>query len=114
MARPQKQPEERRDSWLSPVRVTAAEFAFVAQQAAAAGRDVSDYIRRRALGRRVTPARSIADDRLLMEMNRIGNNLNQIARSLNSDRPERVDLSDTLREFRACLAAVAGRVPDGP
>ena len=99
-------PAERRDAQLPPVRVTAAELDFIARQAAAAGLSVSDYARRRALGRRVAPARSAADDRLLMELNRAGVNLNQIARALNSDRPERAELVDVLADFRRVLALV--------
>lgn len=45
-------------------------------------------------------------DRLLLELNLIGVNLNQIARALNSDRPEQGDLAVTLAEFRAVLAKV--------
>jgi hypothetical protein len=44
---------------------------------------------------------------LLLELNRIGVNLNQIARALNSDRPERADLAETIAELRPILLALA-------
>lgn len=108
MARPKKAPDEKRSEQLPPLRVTAAERVFIEEQAAIAGLDsVSDFIRRRALGRRVEPARSAADDALLVELNRVGVNLNQIARALNSDRPERAELSDALATLQDVLAKVA-------
>lgn len=107
MARPRLAPAERRDAQLPPVRVTTAELDFIARQANAARLSISDYARRLLLGQRVAPARSAANDHLLMELNRIGVNINQIARALNSDRPEQGDLATTLAELRAVLAEVA-------
>lgn len=106
MARPRLAPAERRDVQLPPVRVTAAELDFIARQADAARLPLSDYARRRLLGQRVIPARSAADDRLVMELNRAGVNLNQIARAMNSDRPERIELADALADFRRVLALI--------
>jgi hypothetical protein len=103
MARPLKAPDERRDERLPAPRVTAAEFGLVEGQAAAANLALPEYVRRCVLAQRVAPARAVADDRLLLELNRIGVNLNQIARALNSDRPELIDLAATLSELRAIL-----------
>jgi len=107
MARPLKAPDERRDERLPAPRVTAAELGHVEAQAAAAGLALAEYVRRSVLGQRVGPARTAADDRLLLELNRVGVNLNQIARALNSDRPEQGDLAATLAELRAVLARAA-------
>ena len=107
MARPPKAPDERRDERLPAPRMTAAELAFVEAQAAAAGIGLAEFVRRRVLGRRVAPARTAADDRLLLELNRVGVNINQIARALNSDRPEHGDLANTLTDLRAVLAMAA-------
>ena len=106
MARPPKAPDERRDARLPGPRLTAAELLHVETQAAAAGVGLAEYVRRCVLGRRVDPARPVADDRLLLELNRAGVNLNQIARALNADRPERADLAATLAELRDVLARV--------
>ena len=107
MARPRLAPDERRDEQLPPVRLTAAERVFIEHQAAAARLSVSDYARRRLMGHRVAPARAAADDRLILELNRVGVNLNPIARALNTDRPERADLSDMLDELKRVLSRVA-------
>ena len=67
------------------VRVTAAEAAELRERAQAARLSMGAYLRRRALGQRV---RMAAELRLgaaeLRELNRIGVNLNQMARALNS------------------------------
>jgi hypothetical protein len=106
MPRPRKQPAERRDARLPAPRLTAAELAFVAEQADAAGLDMAEFVRRRVLGRKVAPAQSLTDSRMVHEVNRVGVLLNQIARAMNSDRPERLDLADTLQDTRAVLSMV--------
>ena len=82
MARPRLGEEERRTRTIG-VRVTEAEEAELRAQAARLS--VGAYLRRRALGQRV---RIAAELRLgaaeLRELNRIGVNLNQMARALNS------------------------------
>ena len=84
MARPQLDDEERRARTVG-VRVTAAEEAELRERAQAARLSMGAYLRRRALGQRV---RMAAELRLgaaeLRELNRIGVNLNQMARALNS------------------------------
>ena len=84
MARPRLDEQERRARTVG-VRVTAAEEAELRERAQAARLSIGAYLRRRALGQRV---RSAAELRLgaaeLRELNRIGVNLNQMARALNS------------------------------
>lgn len=104
MARPPKSPDERRAARLPGPRLTDAELLHIEAQAAAAGLGLAEYVRRCVLGRRVDPARPVADDQLLLELNRVGVNLNQIARALNADRPERADLAAALGELRVVLA----------
>jgi len=110
MARPKLAPDERRDAQIPPLRVTGAELHFIEEQAAAAGLSLSDYARRLLLGQTVAPARSATDDRLLLEINRVGVLLNQIARALNSDRPEWISLEGALYEFRKLAALVTARL----
>lgn len=107
MGRPRKHPDERRDARLSGLRVTAAELAYVEAQAAAAGLDVAEFVRRRALGQRVAPKRATADDRALIELNRVGVNLNQIAARVNFSGDLAEDFRDTLAEVRTAVAKVA-------
>ena len=60
------------------MRVTEAEEAELRERAQAARLSMGAYLRRRALGQRVRIAAE------LRELNRIGVNLNQMARALNS------------------------------
>ena len=80
MARPRLDEQERRARTVG-VRVTAAEAAELRERAQAARLSMGAYLRRRALGQRV---RMAAELRLgaaeLRELNRIGVNLNQMAR----------------------------------
>lgn len=107
MGRPRKAPEERRDERLPAPRVTSDERAFVEAQAAAAGLDLAEFIRRRSLGRRIAPARAVADERLLLEINRIGVNLNQITARFNATGEAPDGLTDALHEVRAAMERVA-------
>ena len=84
MARPRLDDEERRARTVG-VRVTEAEAEELQERAQGARLSVGAYLRRRGLGQRV---RLGAERRLgaaeLRELNRIGVNLNQMARALNS------------------------------
>lgn len=86
MARPTKAPEEKRTAKFPPVRVTEAELYQLQEQADAARLSVSEFIRQRVLSGRITPPRTRSQESLLTELNRIGVNLNQIARQLNRGR----------------------------
>ena len=83
MARPMKEPLERRSAKLPPIRVTEAELALVHLQADRAGLSVTELVRQRTFAGKLAPRRGMADAQLLSELNRIGVNLNQIARALN-------------------------------
>lgn len=106
MGRPTKQEHERRTASLPPVRVTAAEMVFVQVQAEAAGLSVSDYVRQRALGAPVAPRRAVNADRLLVELNRAGVNLNQIARHLNAGGAASAELAHVLDRLYGVLEKV--------
>ena len=71
MARPRLGEEERRTRTVG-VRVTEAEAEELQERAQAARLSMGAYLRRRGLGQRVR------------ELNRIGVNLNQMARAMNS------------------------------
>ena len=87
MARPKKDPAERRDDLL-PVRLTTAERAELERSARAHGLTVADFMRRRALGYRLPPldAKHRAMASLAAALMPIGVNLNQIARATNAGR----------------------------
>lgn len=82
--------------------MTAAEA-----QAQRTGLDPTEYTRRRVLGYEVPAARGIVDARLLGELNRIGVNLNQVARMLNAGATLPHVVDDILAESRGVLAQVA-------
>ena len=77
MARPRLGETERRTRTIG-VRVTEVEAEELRERAQAARLSMGAYLRRRALGQRVRIAAE------LRELNRIGVNLNQMARTLNS------------------------------
>ena len=84
MTRPRLAPEHRRSRTIG-VRVTEAEAAAIAERAASSRMTAAAYMRRRSLGR---PVRVTAVHRLAaaerVELQRIGANLNQVARALHS------------------------------
>ncbi|QDK82615.1 MobC family plasmid mobilization relaxosome protein [Spirosoma sp. KCTC 42546] len=88
MARPHKESEDKRDLTIR-VRVTATEKRRIWQMALEAGYTPSDFMRLRSMAatqplRRVpTPEREVLLN-LMAELGKIGSNVNQIARALNS------------------------------
>lgn len=105
--RPRMAQDERRDARLPAPRVTAAELAHVEEQARAAGLDVSEYVRRRALGGRVAARRAATDARALDELNRIGVNLNQLTHAANMGKVLDGMIADTLELLQRQLEKVA-------
>ena len=87
MARPKKDPTERRDDLL-PVRLTPAERETLQRLAAAHGVTVADFMRRRALGYRLPPldVEHQAMASLAAALMPIGVNLNQLTRAANAGR----------------------------
>lgn len=85
MARPKKQEHEKRAPY--SIRLTVAERVYIQDQASAAGIDVSEYIRRRAMGYTVPSGKSRqTDPALISELNRIGVNVNQLAKATHTGR----------------------------
>lgn len=80
MPRPEKSPEEKR-SEVARFRLTIAERAFLRSQADAARLSEAEYLRKRALGLPVRAASERSDPALVSELNRIGVNVNQLARA---------------------------------
>ncbi|MCI0658385.1 MAG: MobC family plasmid mobilization relaxosome protein [Acidobacteria bacterium] len=77
------------------------------QQASAASLSVSEFLRRRALGFIVQPPSARADAALVSEVNRIGVNVNQLAKAMNADRDFRGDWEAIAVELRRVLGKVA-------
>lgn len=109
VGRPKVAPGEGRVAVVS-VRMTTLERADVEAKAASSGRSISDYCRRAILGHRVTASTEPqqVNAEALVELNRVGVNLNQIARAAN--RGERLprNFSEILGLVRAALERLAG------
>ena len=88
-------------------RLTAEELARVQAEAERAGVSVSEYCRAAALGQRVR-VRSVPDlSAALVSLNRVGVNLNQIARGVNRGQGVPPDLAEVLAEVRAAVERLA-------
>ena len=83
MARPRLGEEERRTRTVG-VRVTEAEAEELRERAQAARLSMGAYLRRRGLGQWVRTTERRLGAAELRELNRIGVNLNQMARAMNS------------------------------
>ena len=81
-------------------------MSFVETQAATAGMSVSEYVRATSTRATVTPRRHAIDDKLLLELNRAGVNLNQIAKSVNRGQGLPHDIGEALAELHAVLSKV--------
>jgi len=68
------------------LRLTAGEDAMIRAKAHVTGLTFSAYLRRVGLGKRVRARPGQVDDDALYHLARIGNNLNQIARAMNTAR----------------------------
>jgi hypothetical protein len=109
MGRPRKEEHERRTASVR-ADLTEAEKVFVQDQAAKAGLSEAEYTRRRVLGYAVvSPAASTrqVDPSLLSELNRVGVNVNQLARAVHTGREFVVYWRDIGRELQGVLARLA-------
>ena len=84
MARPLKNDAERFNRRLPHVRCTENELELVQHRAERAGLSISEYVRRMALFGEVTIQQTRFDFQLVEQLRRIGVNINQQTRSLNS------------------------------
>lgn len=106
------------------VRFTEAEYADVSAKADRAGLALAAYLRAAGIGhpglraQRRPPADHQALRRLLGELGRIGNNVNQIARALNSDKAvPPSEIRSALRVYvdvRAAIFAALGKDASEP
>ena len=93
------------------LRLTAEERTTLETRATGAGLSVASYLRTAALGTSGPRARRrpTIDREALMtataELNRVGNNLNQLARAINQGR-DADELAETLAELRATATAI--------
>lgn len=109
IGRPKSAQGEGRDTVVS-VRLTSFERAGVEAKAALSGLSLSGFCRRAILGHRVTastePQQLNAE--ALVELNRIGVNLNQIARAANRGEPLPRLFGQTLSVVEAVIERLVG------
>lgn len=106
MARPKKEQHEKRDQRFN-LRYTIAEIEHVRAQAALAGLDPHEYARRRTLGHAVPPApQRSSNPAVISELNRIGVNVNQLARATHRGSEFTRYWADVGRELQRVLGKV--------
>ncbi len=91
-------------------RVTPEEKEIIEHKALSSYRLVSVYLRDCALDKQITiinGAENVAD-----ELRRIGNNINQIARAVNSGYVDAVDLTETRKELKTIWQSLNALVQD--
>lgn len=104
--RPRKQALEQR-SVQNKQRYTRAELDYIQQMAHYAGLTVSEYIRRAALKIVIKPPRTSVPREAMAELNRIGININQIARALNRGRECPPYIEDAFLKLNATMDKLA-------
>jgi hypothetical protein len=72
--------------------VTPGERAQLERQALAAGLSAAEFIRRAVLGRQIAPRRPRLEHAALVELVRVGNNLNQMAHATHCGHPPAVSV----------------------
>ena len=105
MARPKKAETEKRTEQTNE-RWTVSELAQVDKDAAEPGLTRSDFIRLSALSIPLPEAQGKADPELAHALSRIGNNVNQLAKSVHLDTGFQQYWHEIGEELRLTLAAV--------
>jgi|APTNR8051073442_1049403.scaffolds.fasta_scaffold02828_10 hypothetical protein len=103
IGRPRKAADEARSERLSGIRLTPAERHVVELMAERAGVSVAEFARHAILGQRMPQRRTRGMDRAIVELNRVGVNLNQIAARVNMT-------GDLAGDFRAVMAEVRSAI----
>ncbi len=85
-------------------KVTEEEREIIRAKAHAVGETLSNYLRRLALGHNLRPPRSSVDRDLVLQLVRLGNNLNQLTRLAHlRELPDSEALERRLQELRRLL-----------
>lgn len=110
MARPKKEQHEQRSEQMN-TRWTLAEREYIRTQARAAGISETAYVRARTLSHQIhpVPSRGGADPALVSELNRIGVNVNQLARATHRGSDFTRHWMHIAGELRTALAKVMAR-----
>jgi hypothetical protein len=109
---PRRGSEKRQRHHVARLRLDDDEHAKLEERASASGLSTGAYLRAAALGRagvRAKPRASV--DRQLLaranaDLNRVGNNINQIAHALNAGRDPPHHLAEAMTDLRGVLSAL--------
>lgn len=115
MARP-RTPEDERRSECFAIRLTPAERLALQEEAEGLSLTPTELARQRLVeGRVLVREHRQLPPRHVLALGRIGTNLNQIARSLNSlEDVTSSEIDDALRDLRRLLASIIEGADDGP
>ena len=110
MARPTKPETDKRSMRLPAPRVTAAEYSQAQKRADSVTLSLTDFMRDLALHGKVKPRKTKLESSFLVELNRIGVNLNQIAHAQNIGRDNPASLQHALNELKALMTKIDAKL----
>jgi len=97
--------ERKRDKQIN-IRLTKDEYLNVCKKISESDLDLSEYIRKCILGKEIKIVSGIKE--LVWELNRIGNNLNQLTRKVNEGKV--MELGDNLSQINCNLNTVFEKI----
>lgn len=103
MARPKKSAQDSRTHQLPAVRCNAWEYERITERAKSAGLSQSAYLRQMALYGKVQIKQSRTDTAVILQLRRIGVNLNQLTHAAHLGQPVQDELHVMLTRIRAIL-----------
>lgn len=101
MARPSLSETEKLSAWFPHVRCTPLDKEAVKQRAKEAGLSMSEYIRRQAVNGKVTikQTNQLSPD-LMMELRKIGVNLNQLVKAFHQENVISIELNAVYKKLQ--------------
>jgi len=112
MARPKKDISKQRTIVIA-FRVSQSEHAIISNNAEIIGLSTAEYIRRKCTGKSLPKKRvDPLDRKLFVELSRMGNNLNQLARVSNSGIHDPFSIHKQLGEVKMLLQQLKSNIAD--
>ena len=110
MARPRKDISKQRTIVIA-FRVSQREYVIIANNAETVGLSTAEYIRRKCTGKSL-PTKKVnpMDRKLFVELSRVGNNLNQLARVSNSGIRDEFSITKQLEEVKMLLQQLKSNI----
>ena len=110
MARPKKDISKQRTIVIA-FRVSKSEYLIIGNNAKTIGLSTAEYIRRKCTGKSL-PKKKVdpLDRKLFVELSRMGNNLNQLARTSNSGIRDPFSIHKQLEEVKMLLQQLKSNI----